>query len=64
MTIEAKPISEPLGPKQEEALLGPVDMVYFVCSGCNRKYLDTGLYFFNKQSVKCLWCTKFPKIKK
>ena len=62
--IKPKPLTIPLGPKQEEAVLGPASMAYFVCLGCSRKYLDTGLYFFDKPSVKCLWCIKFPKTKK
>lgn len=41
-----------------------VPMKYFICLGCNKKYLDTGDYFYGKNSTKCIWCTKFPTSKK
>lgn len=32
----------------------------FTCQNCKQKYFDTMLYFYDKPSKKCLWCTKFP----
>ena len=62
---ESRPLSEPLGVKQQQAADGPdsgPDMQYFVCTSCNQRYLDTRLYFFEVVSSRCLWCTKFPKV--
>jgi len=35
-------------------------MSVFTCQGCKKKFPDMGLYFYNKSSKKCMWCTKFP----
>ena len=58
----ARPLSEAPGPKQQMAIDGPYGpaMQTFVCKSCSAKFPDTGLYFYGKSSVKCLWCTKFP----
>jgi hypothetical protein len=32
----------------------------FTCQSCKQKYFDIVLYFYDKPSKKCLWCTKFP----
>ena len=64
--IEAKPISGELEPKQKIAADGPdsgPEMLTFICAGCNQKFPDTGLYFYDVSSTKCIWCTKFPKVK-
>ena len=64
--IEAKPITGDLGPKQQAAVDGPdsgPEMLTFICSGCNKKYPDTGLYFYGVSSTRCIWCAKFPKVK-
>jgi hypothetical protein len=49
--------------KNKKSLTDDLDMEKYVCEGCGAKYFDTGLYFYGKPSVKCLWCTKFPKQK-
>lgn len=64
--MTAQPVTGELGPKQLEAVNGPVDdigpdMLTYVCAGCNRQYADHVHYFTGVKSVKCLWCTKFPK---
>jgi hypothetical protein len=41
---------------------GP-EMKTFICSSCNHRFPDTGLYFYEIVSNRCLWCTKFPKAK-
>jgi len=38
-------------------------MSTYICVVCGTKYFDTNLYFYGKESTKCLWCTKFPKQK-
>ena len=40
-----------------------VPMTTYVCAGCQRKLFDTSLYFYDKPSTLCLWCTKYPKPK-
>lgn len=61
--MQARPITGDLGVKQQQALDGPYGppMQKFVCQGCGRSHFDTGLYFYDKSSTKCIWCTKFPK---
>lgn len=66
--IETRPVTGELGPKQQEAVAGPADQIgpemsTYVCSSCNQQYPDIGLYFYDVGSVKCIWCTKFPKAK-
>jgi len=41
---------------------GP-EMKTFICSSCNHRFPDTGLYFYEIVSNRCLWCSKFPKAK-
>jgi hypothetical protein len=65
--ITAQACSEPLGPAQTIAVEGPdcgPEMFTYVCTGCNQKFPDTGLYFYGVSSTRCIWCTKFPKGKK
>ena len=59
------PITDTLGPKQQQALDGPLgpSMSYFECVACKKRFMDTSLYFFEVKSSKCLWCSKFPKVK-
>ena len=61
----ARPLSTVLGPKQQQAVDGPYGppMQTYICQSCEKQYPDTGLYFYGKSSVKCIWCTKFPKAK-
>lgn len=62
--IEAKPITGELGPAQQIAANGPdtgPEMFTYICSGCQKKFPDIGLYFYGVSSTKCIWCTKFPK---
>ena len=40
------------------------ELKLFTCKVCKKKYCDTNLYFYDKKSDKCLWCTKFPVKKK
>lgn len=66
--MTAQPVAGELGPRQLEAINGPVDnigpeMLTYVCVGCNQKFADTGLYFYGTSSTKCIWCSKFPKTK-
>jgi hypothetical protein len=66
--MEPQPVSADLGPKQTEALNGPVDpygpeMLTYECKGCGGRFADVGLYFYGTSSTKCTWCSKFPKAK-
>lgn len=36
------------------------DMVKFKCITCSREYYDMNLYFYDRPSTKCMWCTKYP----
>ena len=66
--MEPRLVSADLGPKQTEALNGPVDpygpeMLTYECKGCGGRFADVGLYFYGTSSTKCTWCSKFPKAK-
>lgn len=66
--MEPQPLTVELGPKQLEAVNGPVDqndveMLTYECKGCGGKFADVGLYFSGISSTKCIWCSKFPKAK-
>lgn len=66
--MEPQPVTVELGPKQLEAVNGPVDqndveMLTYECKGCGGKFADVGLYFRGISSTKCIWCSKFPKAK-
>lgn len=66
--MEPQPVTVELGPKQLEAVNGPVDqndveMLTYECKGCGGKFADVGLYFRGVSSTKCIWCSKFPKAK-
>lgn len=66
--MTAQPISGDLGPRQIEALNGPVDfiepeMLTYTCQGCGGRFADIGEYFYGVNSIKCIWCAKFPKAK-
>ena len=37
-----------------------ISMSVFTCQNCKKKFPDTGSYFYDKPSKKCMWCTKFP----
>ena len=61
--IEARPVSGELGPSQQAAVDGPWGpaMQTYICAGCKGQFPDMGSYFYGKPSVRCIWCTKFPK---
>jgi hypothetical protein len=66
--MDTQSVNGNLGPKQLEAANGPVDqnepeMLIFECTSCKQKFPDTGLYFYGTSSVRCTWCSKFPKAK-
>ena len=66
--MQTQPVNGDLGTKQSEAVNGPVDqnepeMLTFECKGCGQRFPDTGLYFYGVSSVRCTWCSKFPKVK-
>lgn len=66
--MEPQPVTGELGPRQEQALNGPVDqnepeMLTYECKGCGGRFADLGLYFYGISSTKCIWCSKFPKAK-
>lgn len=66
--MQTEPITGELGPKQQEAVNGPVDqfgpdMLTYECKGCGGKFADLGLYFYGISSTRCIWCAKFPKEK-
>jgi len=66
--MQPQPVTGELGPKQQESLNGPIDqneveMLTYKCSGCGTQYPDTGLYFYDVSSTRCIWCAKFPKAK-
>ena len=52
------------GQKNSKPEPDDVPMTTYVCKGCERKLFDTNLYFYGTKSEKCLWCSKFPKVKK
>lgn len=58
--MEARPVSDALGEKQQLFADGPSDMSYFICKSCKNKFLDCTLYFYGVKSTNCLWCAKFP----
>jgi hypothetical protein len=66
--MDPQPVEGELGPKQQEAIDGPVDqfgpeMLTYECKGCGGRFADLGLYFRGVSSTKCTWCSKFPKAK-
>ena len=66
--MNPQPVEGELGPKQQEAIDGPVDqfgpeMLTYECKGCGGRFADLGLYFRGVSSTKCIWCSKFPKAK-
>ena len=66
--MEQQAVTGELGPKQTEAVNGPVDsygpeMLTYECKGCGGRFADVGLYFRDVSSVRCTWCSKFPKAK-
>jgi hypothetical protein len=66
--MEPQPLTVELGPKQLEAVNGPVDqndveMLTYECKGCGGKFADVGSYFYDIASTHCIWCRKFPKVK-
>ena len=66
--MEPQPVASELGPKQLEAVNGPVDqnepeMLTYEGKGCDGRFADLGLYFYGVGSTKCIWCSKFPKAK-
>ena len=66
--MHPQPVEGELGPKQQEAIDGPVDqfgpeMLTYECKGCGGRFADLGLYFRGVSSTKCIWCSKFPKAK-
>jgi hypothetical protein len=56
------PVSDMLGPKQQQFVDGPFGppMTTFNCQSCGKRYADTGSYFYNQPSTRCIWCAKFP----
>jgi hypothetical protein len=66
--MQSAPVTDDLGPKQQEAVNGPVDhneieMLTYKCSGCGGQFPDMGHYFYGVGSTRCIWCAKFPKVK-
>lgn len=66
--MQPQVITGDLGPKQKEAVEGPIDhcgpeMLTYICSDCKKQYPNIGLYFYGASSTRCIWCTKFPKAK-
>lgn len=66
--MEPQPVTGNLGSKQLEAVHGPVDqnefeMLTYECKGCGNRFPDVGLYFYGTSSLRCTWCSKFPKAK-
>jgi len=66
--MQPQPVTGELEQKQQQAVDGPVDqnepeMLIFECKGCSQRFPDTGHYFYGVSSVRCIWCSKFPKDK-
>ena len=59
-----KKIAKKIASKKVSKVEKETEMKLFTCKSCNKKFPDTGSYFYGKKSEKCLWCTKFPKSKK
>lgn len=49
---------------QKQAEGDEPELEKFTCVVCEKTYFDTGLYFYGTKSTRCLWCTKFPPVKK
>ena len=64
--MQPRPCTGELGPLQQAAVDGPYGppMQTYICSGCQRQFPDTGLYFYGVSSKKCIWCAKFPQTAK
>ena len=65
---EAKPVTDVLGPKQAESLLGPIEdygppIESFTCIICDNRFFDMKHYFYGVTSYKCMWCEKYGKKK-
>ena len=56
-------LSETVKSQKSSKLDDDMPMSTYVCAGCNTKYFDMNLYFYDTVSIKCMWCTKFPKQK-
>ena len=50
--------------EQKKAEAEEPELTKFTCTSCQKTYFDTGLYFYGVKSTRCLWCTKFPPVKK
>jgi hypothetical protein len=66
--MEPQSVTGELGPKQQEAINGPIDqkdseMLTYECKGCSGRFFDIGHYFYSVNSTRCTWCSKFPKDK-
>jgi len=57
--MENKP--KRLNRKRQVAQQVEVEMHKATCESCKKEFFDMNLYFYDKASTKCLWCTKFPK---
>jgi hypothetical protein len=38
-----------------------LEMKKFTCTSCSKEFFDMNLYFYDRPSTKCMWCSKFPK---
>lgn len=66
--MKSQSTTKKLEPQQVLAAAGPVDqntveMLTYMCKGCGGKFPDMGHYFYGVNSVRCIWCSKFPKAK-
>lgn len=50
--------------KKKSVSEAEVPMHKFKCASCGKEHFDMNLYFYDKPSTKCLWCTKFPNKEK
>ena len=60
MTEEKKPKAKSLSRKKQIADQINAEMKKFTCVSCGKENFDMGSYFYDKPSIKCLWCSKFP----
>ncbi|NBP03634.1 MAG: hypothetical protein EBU90_26775 [Proteobacteria bacterium] len=63
-TVEVEVVKEQKPKRKKQSVEVDIEMKKFKCVSCGKEHFDMSLYFYDKPSTKCLWCTKFPKKEK